>query len=303
MNHSLISLQVQSVLYHTEPENVKRSLQSIAEAANYALTHKTFTKVSVCYGDCSSIPVFTDVEIDELSERYRGILELQYIFWGENHGTAKGHNLLAKQCHSDYILVQNPDIVTAYDAICLLFEPFRMSKSAVGMSEARQMPIEHPKYYDSETGETSWSSTACTMFPKKVFDEVGGFDEGTFFLYCDDVDFSWMVRLKGYKIIYQPAAVVFHDKSLSQSAEWEPTSAEKYFSAEAGLLLPYKWSRKDLTDKILSFFKKSSEPHFLKAAAEFERRKAEGRLPKQVDKLHKVSEFIDGNYGKMRFTL
>ena len=29
-------------------------------------------------------------------------------------------------------------------------------------------------------------------------------------MYCDDVDFSWRVRLLGYKVIYRSDAPVFH---------------------------------------------------------------------------------------------
>ena len=72
------------------------------------------------------------------------------------------------------------------------------------MTEARQTPVEHHKEYDPQTGVTSWAATALAMIPYAVFQEVGGFDEKTFFMYCDDVDFSWMVREAGYQIIYGP---------------------------------------------------------------------------------------------------
>ena len=32
------------------------------------------------------------------------------------------------------------------------------------------------------------------MIPLPLFRELGGFDADNFFLYCDDVDFSWLVR-------------------------------------------------------------------------------------------------------------
>lgn len=51
-----------------------------------------------------------------------------------------------------------------------------------------------------------------------------------------------MVRLAGYKVIYVPSAVAFHDKRVSANAEWQPTNAERYYSAEAALFMAYKWS-------------------------------------------------------------
>lgn len=297
------TLQIQSVIYENAKEGLLRSMESTYQAASYALERETFSQIRLSYGDCSLHPVFQEEEIQKLNATYGGKMEVAYRFWGRNYGTAKGHNLLEENCGSDYLLVENPDIVMCCDTISLLYEPFRISPDKIGMSEAKQLPIEHPKYYDPETGETGWSSTACTMVPKHVFDLVHGFDADSFFLYCDDVDFSWRIRLQDYRIIYQPAAAVYHDKSLSHEGKWRSTSAEQYYSAEAGLLLAYKWSRNDLVGRILSGFKRSSEPYFRKAAAEFERRKAEGQLPEQLDRHHQVAEFVDGYYGKMRFVL
>ena len=90
-------------------------------------------------------------------------------------------------------------------------EPLKLKE--VGMVEARQTPLEHAKEYNTKTGgETEWASTACTVFKTEVYNKINGFDAETFFLYCDDLDFSWRVRLAGYKIIYMPSAIVYHAK-------------------------------------------------------------------------------------------
>ena len=131
--------------------------------------------------------------------------------------------------------------------------------------------------------------------------EVDGFDSATFFLYCDDVDFSWRIRLAGYKVIHQPAAVIFHDKRIGEKGNWQAGAAEAYYSAEAGLLLPYKYSRDDLVKKRMLYFKASGEPHLLKAAANFEERSAAGKLPRQIDGDHRVGQFVGNNYAVHRF--
>jgi len=153
------------------------------------------------------------------------------------------------------------------------------------------------------SGTTSWSSTAFAMFRRSVFDEVGGFDADTFFLYCDDVDFSWNIRMRGYKLIFQPAAAVFHDKRLSLKGKWQPSGAEIYFSAVAGMLLPYKWSRKDLTFQYLDHFETRGDANQQRAAKEFRDREATGRLPSPVDPLHRIGEFVNGAYAEHRFKL
>lgn len=297
------TLQIQSVIFENEKNHLLRSMESTYQAASYALEQGTFSRIHLSLGDGSSHPVFREEEIRELNSAYGGKMEISYRFWGQNYGTAKGHNILAENCDGGYLLVEHPDIVMCCDTISLLYEPFRVLPDKAGMSEAKQLPIEYPKYYNPQTGETCWSSTVCTMFSKHVFDLVHGFDADSFFLYCDDVDFSWRVRLKGYQIIYQPAAAVYHDKSLSRAEKWQMTSAKRYYSAEAGLLLAYKWSRNDLVRKILADFKRSPESYFQRAAEDFEQRKTEDRLPEQLDRHHRVAEFVDGYYGKMRFAL
>ena len=176
-----------------------------------------------------------------------------------------------------------------------------LARANVGLVEARQLPIEHHKHYDQVTGETSWVSMACVLMPAALFRELRGFDAATFFMYGDDVDFSWRVRLAGFKVIHQPSAVAFHDKRLTNEGGWVASAAERYYSAEAGLLLPYKYSRRDLTDKYLEGFANSGDEYQLKAANAFQLRLKTGQLPTPIDPDHTVAEFIDGGYGPTRF--
>src|SRR5699024_7578011 len=150
----------------------------------------------------------------------------------------------------------------------------------------RQTPLEHAKEYDKTTGETEWASTACTIFRTNVYKEINGFDDDTFFLYCDDLDFSWRVRLAGYKIIYVPNAIVFHSKKLSVQGNWEPTSAEIYYSAEAAMLLAYKWSNVERAENLCEMYLNRGGEYEKKAALEYMKRKKEGRLPLVVDREH-----------------
>jgi len=54
---------------------------------------------------------------------------------------------------------------------------------------------------------------ACLM-PKAVFDELGGFDED-FFASHEDVDLSYRARLRGYRCLYAPDAIVRHHGSAT----------------------------------------------------------------------------------------
>ncbi len=296
------SLQIQSVIYNTEKEHLNRTICHLCNAIRVERENGGhFGAINLIYGDASPSPIFTDEEILELQNEYKEYLNIDYRVFGFNSGTAKGHNLLSEHCTTDYIMIMNPDIILSPRTLIELYRPF--ADPQVGIVEARQTPVEHQKEYDTTTFETAWASTACTMIRTDVLHEVGGFDADTFFMYCDDVDFSWQVRLAGYKVIYQPLAPVYHAKRLTNGGKWIPTSAEVYYSAEAALLMAHKWSNPKLVQTLLTAFETGTAEQ-QKAAAEFNARKAKGTLPTPIDHKHEVSQFYDGfYYAKNRFVL
>lgn len=294
------SIQQQSVLYNAEFKSVVSSIEAIDRAVELAQKSGFIGEFKLRYGDCSPRPCFNSEQISDIKSRFSR-LNIDYVYFDANLGSAKGHNSLAHDTDAEVLVIQNPDVVPSPRLYEKLLSP--LVDGTVGMCEAKQLPIEHPKDYDVVTGETSWASTACVAMPSKVFKEVDGFDDTTFFLYCDDVDISWRVRLAGYKVIFQPSAVAFHDKRLSNEASWQASAPERYYSAEAALLLSYKWSRDDLTKDILRQFQDIGDEHQKRAADEFLKREAEDRLPEQIDADHEVAQFIDGNYARHRYPL
>ena len=138
---------------------------------------------------------------------------------------------------------------------------------------------------------------AFAVTPRDLFDELGGFDEQTFFMYCDDVDYSWLVRESGHRVVFQPAAVVFHDKRLRHDGAWQPTSAERYYSAQAALLLAHKWSRDDVVGPggLLLRLVQDRRVHAPPSRSSDARRQA-GMLVPQRDQAHAVAEFRDDGY-------
>ncbi len=295
---------MQTVLYNNSKDTLIRSLDSLKKSLEVSCFYtKEFTNARICYGDASPLRIFSDKEVEKLNHEYGQIFSVHYTYFNCNTGTSKGHNLLAKNCDTDYLILMNPDIIFSPRFLIEAIKPFNNDNLDVGIVEGRQVPIEHPKEYDVRTGETSWSSGACSVIKTELFHKVGGYDEKTFFMYCDDVDLSWRIRLIGKKIIYQPLAPVFHAKRLSNKGQWQATNAEAYYSAEAALLMAYKWSNSKLLSKLIFNFKSSKDENLIKAVNNFEMRKEKKLLPVQLDKEHKVSEFINGNYAEHRFAL
>ena len=296
-----LKLQVQSVLYANEKRSIRKTIEYLANAVRVERSiNGSLGEVKLIYGDATAEPIFTEAEIEEFRREFGEYLQIEYRVFGYNTGTAKGHNLMAEDCCADYVLIMNPDIIMSPRCLIEMLAPF--GEERVGMVEARQSPLEHPKEYDIQTKETEWATTACAVVPLSVFREVGGFDSDTFFLYCDDVDFSWRVRLQGYRILYQPLAVVYHAKRLDSQGRWEPTPAEVYYSAEAALLMAHKWSNHKQVQQLLRIFGAASDEAQQKAAAEYVRRREEGRLPEPIDPEHKVANFVEWHFSPYRFT-
>jgi GT2 family glycosyltransferase len=294
-------LQIQAVLFHTEPSALSRTLSALDQAIRLAQASGALGATAVVLGDGSPSPVVDEELLAEWSQRFTAIESIRYDFFSENLGSAAGHNRLAAASESQLIVTSNPDVVAAPRSLEIMAR--ELADPSVALVEAKQIPLEHPKAFDPISGTTSWASTAFAMFRRSAFEEVGGFDAETFFLYCDDVDFSWQVRLAGHKLIFQPAATVFHDKRLSLEGSWQPSGAELYYSAIAGLLLPFKWSREDLTYRYLEHFENHGGPDQLRAAKEYRQREAAGSLPNQVDPHHKIGEFVNGAYAEHRYSL
>jgi len=296
------SIIIQSVLYQNDFFSLIRSLRSIQSALlSYQQGPLGFNDCAVCYGDASKEPLLLPEHIDHINDEFSGAFKFEYRFFNKNVGFAKGHNLLAEHCTTDYLLIINPDIILAQDFFSAIMKPYELDDELVGIVEGRQIPVEHPKAYDDVTGETSWASGACLVTPTQVFKQLQGFDSDTFFMYCEDVDYSWRVRALGKKVIYQPQAPVFHPKKMTNKGEWIATEAEKYYSAEAALMMAYKWSQDERWKELLSAFKKNADENLQKAAKVFSERLMGRSLPEQIDRTHEVSTFMDDLYTEHRF--
>lgn len=109
---------------------------------------------------------------------------------------------------ADVVVTSNPDGVFHHG--CLVRLLARIKEDPVQLLEARQFPSEHPKPYDPRTGATSWASGCCIALSRAVFDAVGNVDP-TFWLYLEDVDYSWRARAAGVPVRIVPEALFAHD--------------------------------------------------------------------------------------------
>jgi GT2 family glycosyltransferase len=295
-------VQIQSVLFDPPGGSLERHLRGIRQAATFLSRDDDSFEVAVCFGDCSARPALDASAVASTRSFFseKEHLSFRYEFFGENLGHGGGQNrLLRERDGADFVLILNPDTCLSPQALVALLA--LMADATIGITEARQVPLEHQKAYDEVTGDTSWASGACSLMRSAVFDLVGGFDDTTFFMYCDDVDLSWRARLAGYRVVHQPKAAVFHDKRLSQRGTYVPSDAEKYYSALASVFLAAKYSRPDIVKARLDDLDRSPEAIHKRAASEYRRREAAGILAAPLDPQGSVAQFQTYAYADLRF--
>jgi len=76
------------------------------------------------------------------------------------------------------------------------------------------------KTVSPEARDIAFSSGACVLLPSAVLKQVGLFDE-TLWLYHEDLDLGWRIRLAGYRNLIAPESVCRHYYEFSRSlSKW-----------------------------------------------------------------------------------
>ena len=164
------TVQIQAVLYHNQPEQLNRAIQTLDAAA--ATAGEQGWTVQLRWGDASESPVYSKAEWNAMEKACPHLQRMAYSIFNRNTGYGAGNNLLAHESAADYLLIMNPEILLPPTALLDLLAPF--ADPWIGMTEARQIPVEHPKEYDPETMETEWCSGACFVIPTDLFRRLGG---------------------------------------------------------------------------------------------------------------------------------
>jgi GT2 family glycosyltransferase len=155
----------------------------------------------------------------------------------ENSGFGGGNNTGARYAQGQYLAFLNPDtvvepgwleaLISALEAdptaglatskILLLSDPGRINTCGndmhiSGLTLCRGMGLPSTAYHTLE--EVGAVSGAAFAVRRKLFESLGGFDPG-FFLYMEDTDLSLRARLAGFRCLFVPDSVVYHDYRLT----------------------------------------------------------------------------------------
>jgi GT2 family glycosyltransferase len=88
----------------------------------------------------------------------------------------------------------------------------------------KNFPVTSNGYFGSLNTIRNYSAVTadCMMIRKRVFEEVGGFDEKNLPIGFNDVDLCLEIRKRGYLIVYTPYATLYHYESQTRSNNLNP---------------------------------------------------------------------------------
>jgi GT2 family glycosyltransferase len=154
-----------------------------------------------------------------------------------NIGFGAAHNAMLvyafQEQNADIYICANPDGV--FHRLCLRNLIDMHVQFPHALIEARQFPEEHPKYYHPTKLDTHWASGCCLLIPRAIYQEIGGYDSH-FFLYLEDVDYSWRARWSGFQVKMCPDGLFGHHV-LGRP---ESIHTKRNF-LESGRYLAWKW--------------------------------------------------------------
>jgi len=196
---------------------------------------------------CTQYPYFDVIFVDNASRdgslEYvkKSFPQTKIVANSTNLGYAEGNNIAMREAGGRYIALLNHDtkvspnwlenstkVLRSQHAVavvaCKLLSSDNTTKidGAGGVADIYGFPNERGRIFGSletdkgqydEVSEVFYASGSAMIISKDALHEVGFFDP-TFFMYFEDMDLCWRLRLRGYKVLFAPNSIVYHKRGL-----------------------------------------------------------------------------------------
>src|SRR5690348_84199 len=209
----MAEVDISVVTYRPEPALFSRLVESLAEPAP-GLRRNLLVQDN-------SPETATVARLEALIAPWReAFARVDVVRSGTNLGFGKGHNAAIARGTAPWILVVNQDCILEPGVLGALVDSAAQDPQDIAIWELRQVPYEHPKAYDPVTLDTPWASGAAMLVRRSAFEAVRGF-EPRIFMYGEDVDLSWRLRARDWRVVYRPRFAVVH-RTYREPGEVKP---------------------------------------------------------------------------------
>jgi len=205
---------------------------------------------------------------DSLHHRLPKRSDVRYFFTGKNLGFSGGNNYGLSKASGEWSFLLNSDtLVTMEDVLELLSEtkkqkylvsapkltqPDGKTQNNVGFFDPfLRNPINflfvRPRFLQCskvhEFTEVDALTGAAMMIHSSVFRRVGLLDEKNFFMYFEDLDFSYRLKKTGIKVLFNPSIEVVHfggassDQDTRQKNQNYQQGLSVYLKKHRGILV------------------------------------------------------------------
>lgn len=185
---------------------------------------------------------------EQLQNKFSSNNKVNVIKNNKNIGFGGANNLGVEISNGKYILLLNPDIIIIEDAINKMLKYLKVDNSA-GLISGKLLNDDYSIQYScrrilsfgkflicrtpiskvinknlkekindfylmkdfahDEIKEVEWVMGACMLMSREFFIKLGGFSK-EYFMYFEDVDLCYKVRMNNKKVIYLPEAQMIH---------------------------------------------------------------------------------------------
>jgi N-acetylglucosaminyl-diphospho-decaprenol L-rhamnosyltransferase len=192
-----------------------------------------------------------------------------------NLGFAAAANIGFRASRRDFVLILNPDVLVQAQALETLLDTLTLNaEAAIALPRLSNpdgsLQYSCRRFYDFTTlmmrrapfnkmvpghravrdhlmldwdhqslAEVDWGLGAAMLVRRAAIGEADLFDE-RFFLYFEDVDLCLTMQRKGWKVLYNPAAIFVHQHQRESSQTWNYAAKRHHFVS----LMKFLWKHR-----------------------------------------------------------
>lgn len=244
---------------------------------NISVTLDLLLSIRECiYTNLEVIVVDNGSDLDPTEMIMKNYPEVFAVRSGKNLGFAGGNNLGVRYANGEFIFFVNNDTLFAENVIAELIKPFYENEE-IGIISPKVFYYESPNIIqyagateiNSLTGRnniigqgkkdnselfksdfTYFAHGAAMIIRKSLMDKVGVFSE-IFFLYYEELDYSYRIRKAGFKIYFNSKAVIYH--RVSHSIGDDSSLKTYYMTRNRIMFMQRNYSRFRFTIFVLFF--------------------------------------------------